>query len=424
MRKINIVLLAVLTVLAFSCSKKDVTDKPLFSVDANSIKTSFASAPGDVVGKVTVGYQGWFLAAGDGSKFNTWRHTNLECWPDTRSGYAKLYGNVQFDQGGTLQAPFTGKLGNGGAAVMFSDADQTTVDTHFLWMQQNGIDCAAVQRFGSDIFADSRAGDQINGVTNRVQNAAQSYGRKFYIMYDISGWTNFQTQIKSDWTGGAKSHTSSSAYAKQNGKPVVCIWGIGFSSRPGNVSSWSDVIKWFKSQGCYVIVGAPGGFSTDTPNQPAYNLADMLMPWRVGQTGTMSNFQTLDANDLKYCNAHNIDYQTDIYPGTAFHNSQTSRPKNEIQRMHGDFMWSQFAAAKNAGVKSIYISMFDEMNEATGILKCAEDAGMVPAGKYFLTLDADGQHVSSDFYLRLTNDGGKMIKGQIGYTAKEPTPFN
>src|SRR5687767_10829938 len=33
-----------------------------------------ASAPGDVVGKVSVGYQGWFAAIGDGSPINAWWH--------------------------------------------------------------------------------------------------------------------------------------------------------------------------------------------------------------------------------------------------------------------------------------------------------------------------------------------------------------
>src|SRR5690606_36120678 len=32
------------------------------------------SPAGDVVGKLVVGYQGWFGAAGDGSPFNSWRH--------------------------------------------------------------------------------------------------------------------------------------------------------------------------------------------------------------------------------------------------------------------------------------------------------------------------------------------------------------
>jgi hypothetical protein len=78
---------------------------------------------------------------------------------------------------------------------------------------------------------------------------------------------------------------------------------------------------------------------------------------------------------------------------------------------------------KNRGVQSAYIAMFDETNEATSIFKCAEDASMIPAGKWYLTLDADGTHVSSDFYLRLVNDGGKMLKGQIPYTTTVITPF-
>ena len=37
-------------------------------------RTAAVSAPGDVVGKVTVGYQGWFAAPGDGAPVNRWWH--------------------------------------------------------------------------------------------------------------------------------------------------------------------------------------------------------------------------------------------------------------------------------------------------------------------------------------------------------------
>ncbi|MFJ4923761.1 xylosidase, partial [Streptomyces sp. NPDC088725] len=33
-----------------------------------------ASPAGDVVGKVTVGYQGWFACKGDGAPINSWWH--------------------------------------------------------------------------------------------------------------------------------------------------------------------------------------------------------------------------------------------------------------------------------------------------------------------------------------------------------------
>ncbi|MFG1622258.1 hypothetical protein [Kribbella sp. NPDC049227] len=108
---------------------------------------SAASPPGDVVGKVTVGYQGWFACGGDGAPINGWWHwsnnwgqppsptnTAIVSWPDVR------------DYSSTYQTAYP-NLGNGQAARLFSSYDQQTVNTHFQWMQQNGCDTAALQRF-------------------------------------------------------------------------------------------------------------------------------------------------------------------------------------------------------------------------------------------------------------------------------------
>jgi hypothetical protein len=38
-----------------------------------------ASAAGDVVGKITVGYQGWFAAKGDSAPINGWWHWAQNC---------------------------------------------------------------------------------------------------------------------------------------------------------------------------------------------------------------------------------------------------------------------------------------------------------------------------------------------------------
>jgi hypothetical protein len=75
-----------------------------------------------------------------------------------------------------------------------------------------------------------------------------------------------------------------------------------------------------------------------------------------------------------------------------------------------------------AGVHGIYISMFDEYNEGNQIAKTAEHASDLPAGSGLLALDEDGTACSSDYYLRLTGDGGRMLKGQIPLTATRPTP--
>ena len=415
MRKLNFLVLTGLILLNAACKKSEQTS--LVNGQPKSSKpVTLGSAAGDVVGKLTVGYQGWFLAAGDGSKFNSFQHTNLEAWPDTRQ-YTTTYGNVQFNQAGVLQPPFTGTLNNGQPARMFSNWDQSTVNLHFSWMQQNGIDCVALQRFIGHI-SDPRVLDQINGVATRVKNAAEQYGRKFYMMYDCSA----TDPLQSDWNTNIVNllHiTSSPSYAQQNGKPVICFYGIGKSDR-GATADWINTINTFKNMGFYVIGAVQGNFTSGN-YLSAVNACDMIMSWMVGRSNN-TNFQSVYTTELNYCNSNNLDYQADIFPGFAYSNSNTSKPQNEIKRMHGDFMWSQFAGAKTAGVPSVYVSMFDEANEATSIFNCAEDNTMIPAGKYFYTLDADGTHVTSDFYLRLTNDGGKMIKGQIPFTATHPTP--
>jgi hypothetical protein len=427
MKRNNLCYLIAMMLLLFGCSKNQLNKNQPNVGDAS---IALPSAPGDVVGKVTVGYQGWFSAAGDGSPINNWAHQNHETWPEM-SEYTTTYTNIPFSQGGTTVSPaFNGNLGNGQPARMYSPYDQSTVDTHFRWMQQYGIDCAALQRFANEITPGSTIKAQRDGMAVRVKNAAQTYGRKFYIMYDASGWGNLAA-MQTDWTNtivGTLNLTASSAYAKQNGKPVVCVYGLGYASHPSNAADALAFINWLKAQGLYVIGSVPGQWRTGTGDAkstfgsvwPAFN---MISAWAVGRVVDAS-YTTWVTGDLAYCNANGMDYQPCAYPGTAFYNTNgNTGSKNQFKRMHGDFMWSQFAVMKNAGAVSVYIAMFDETNEATSIFKCAEDASQIPAGKYFLTLDADGTHVSSDFYLRETGDGGKMFKGLIPYTATCPTPF-
>jgi hypothetical protein len=84
-------------------------------------------------------------------------------------------------------------------------------------------------------------------------------------------------------------------------------------------------------------------------------------------------------------------------------------------------MWRMFYNAVRTGCQGIYISMYDEYGEGNQIAKTAPDSSWVPAGSGLLALNEDGTTCSSDYYLRLTRDGGKMLKGQIGLTSTRPT---
>jgi hypothetical protein len=85
-------------------------------------------------------------------------------------------------------------------------------------------------------------------------------------------------------------------------------------------------------------------------------------------------------------------------------------------------MWHQFYNMIQIGSDGLYISMFDEYNESNQIAKTAATQASVPAGSGFKSLDEDGTSCSADYYMRLTGDGGKMLKGQIGLTSVRPTP--
>lgn len=412
------------SLLFTACLKKNQDAASGLLSKEKSVRAGVLASPvGDVVGKITVGYQGWFACVGDGSPINAWWHwtqnwgqvpssTNngIKSWPDVRD-YTNTF------------ATGWANLNNGQQARLFSSFSDQSVNVHFQWMQQFGIDCAALQRFNPN----GTEGPIRDAITAKVRTAAETYGRKFYIMYDVSGWNNMQSEIKTDWTNKMKVYTSSSAYAKQNGKPVVCIWGFGFNDNNHNFTAAAclDVINWFKGQGCYVIGGIPTWWRTAPADADSrqgfldvYRAFNMISPWMVGRIGDANGsdwfYNNVNIGDQDFCNQNGIDYQPCVLPGDL----------QERQRAHGDFMWRQFYNMVRLGAQGIYISMFDEYNEGNQIAKTAESAAWIPAGSGFWALDEDGVACSADYYLRLTGDGGRMLKGQIGLTATRPTvPF-
>ena len=55
--------------------------------------------------------------------------------------------------------------------------------------------------------------------------------------------------------------------------------------------------------------------------------------------------------------------------------------------------------------------MFDEVDEATAMFKLAETSSDIPAQGNFVTLDADGTDLPSDWYLRLAGETQKILAG-------------
>ncbi len=110
-----------------------------------------------------------------------------------------------------------------------------------------------------------------------------------------------------------------------------------------------------------------------------------------------------------------LDFLPVVYPGFGWHNL-TGAKLNDIPRLKGEFLWSQFVAAKRTGCQRIYVAMFDEVDEGTAIFKCTNEP---PVGDGVSFLSYMG--VPSDYYLRLVGQGSKMLRGELPLSATMPS---
>ena len=382
---------------------------------------AIAQSPvGDVVGQVTLGYQGWFSAGEPSPPDNiSWDHWTYNSqyptpgavnnfvnkqWPDMRP-YQTLAGDnpMQYATG-------YGKFGNGLPATLFTSYNRDVVDIHMKWVAKYGIHTLAIGRFNPT------GGTAATVTAANVLATAPKYGVKFYISYDLSGWTGYTTQLPNDWTNvieGQLHMTSSPNYARQNGKPVVELWIANLVPHT-TPQEMAGIISWLENQGLYVILGVEQGWRANDTWVSTYMTGNMIQPWMIGVIGNKNDtdgFVSKWKDDVAYANGHSVDFQAAILPG----DDSASAP----QRRHGDFMWEQFANATTAGVKSAFISMYDEFGEGNAVMPTAEDASMTPG--VTAALDVDGTHCSSDYYMRLTGDGGKMLQGLVPLTYTRST---
>lgn len=397
---------------------------------------ALAQAPGapavvdasSMVGKVMCGYQGWFNTPNDGAD-RGWVHwgrgsckpgtASFDLWPDTSE--------LSPDE----LCPTGFKFPDGQVAQLFSSYNPKTVDRHFQWMRDYGIDGVFLQRFTSGIGRPDVM-RHYGRVLQNVRDGAEHYGRAWGMMYDLSGTkSNDIEKVMNDWKMLIdQDHiTQDKQYIHQDGKPVVVLWGMGFSDgRDPLLEAGPRIINFLKSDPRYggneVMIGVPGGWRTqDTTAVPAQAYqktllaADIIQPWSVGSYNSpeaaVRKAQTVWVGDLAWCKAHGKLYMPVVFPGFSWHNLKSAHqkaPTDQIPRLGGRFLWTQYVQAKQIGVPMVYQAMFDEVDEGTAIFKVASD--VVPDGEgksVFLSLHG----LPSDFYLKLVGEGTQLIRGEI-----------
>jgi hypothetical protein len=382
--------------------------------------------------KLLLGYQGWFACPGDGAPPDRWVHWFRENNPVATNATVDFWPDVsELDADELFPTRLT--LPDGSPAKVYSAFTPKTVLRHFRWLQENELAGVFLQRFVAEL-SDPRFLALRNQVAANVQAGAEKYGRVFAIMYDISGQpaTNLVSALTNDWTflAGQRHLTASPRYLQHHGKPVVAIWGFGFAGRRDTPEQALAAIQFFKAAGCTVIGGVPAHWRTlndDAQTNAAwaqvFRSFDVISPWSVGRYGDEAgadNFsKKMIVPDLAAANRAGCEYMPVVFPGFSWHNLNGG-PANQIPRHGGAFYWRQIFNAVNAGCPMLYGAMFDEMDEGTAMFKLAPTAAQLPAPGTFLALDADGMKLPSDWYLRLANVAGKMLRGEIPLNNRIP----
>src|ERR1035441_3384058 len=322
-------------------------------------KHSLSSRYPSYEGRIVCGYQGWFRAEGDGSgrgwvhygasgKFDATNCT-VDLWPDV-SEYQKTY-------------PSAFKSSVGSPARVFSSWDDSTVDLHFLWMQQYGIDGVFMQRF-FDVTRTEESRRDGGVILGHALKASERHERAIAVMYDLSGlkpgedcasliqdWKELVDELK------LTSQGTNQTYLYHRGKPLVAIWGLGFPDRDYNIRKIGieKLMDFLKNDpqygGCSVMLGVPTYFRdlrADTSSDPFLHeimaKADVIMPWMVGRFsaclyGEVNRYSAQVAADMAWCSARKLDYAPCVYPGFSWHNLSNGRdPDRKSTRLNSSHL--------------------------------------------------------------------------------------
>lgn len=384
-----------------------------------------------LAGRVLTGYQGWFRAEGDGSGLGFLHYgvgrnfgpgcCTIDLWPDL----------TEFDADELFDTAF--KHRDGRTAKVFSSIHPKTINRHFSWMVEYGIDGPFVQRFAihaSKPQADYRELKFENRKLTLCRDAAIKHDRCWALMYDLSGIQDEDFErLARDWKELRQrmrlgNDPNDSSYLQFKGKPLIAVWGIGFADdRRYGLEKTAWFLRFLKDNpdwgGMSIMLGVP--YYWRERNRDAIEsdklldvmeLADVISPWSVGRykntPQAMSDIIEQQRADLDWCEQRQITYLPVIWPGFSWQNMYEKNSRAALfPRDGGKFLWRQFKCISAAGGDSAYVAMFDEIDEGTAIFKCTNEP---PVGKsVFQTFDTD----PSDHYLWLVGEGGRLLRDEL-----------
>jgi autotransporter-associated beta strand protein len=361
-------------------------------------------------GKVMSGYQGWFGTPNDIADTDRWKHWvggsmisenfQIDAWPDL----------TEYDPASLIRAGDV-LTESGAPAYLFSSRSYAAVQKHFRWMRKHNIDGAWLQRF------QPKAGGESEWVLRNVSQAAAEEGLIWGVEYDVSGMADatVAAKLQADWEWLTTQFDilNDPRYVRENGKPVVFIWGLPVPDRNFTTASANAVVDYFKAQGAYVIGGLPTNWATlDAGWQTHMAKYDGVLVW-----------QNQTPSDAALFRNRGQDFFPHVWPGFSWaHLKQLpATPLTQYTaRSGGQFFWDKGRDWINAsaGADRLFIGMFDEYDEATHVMPHTDDHPN-PYTEWGRFIDNEGK--PSDWWMMLTDELKRMMWGQRTNTGTLPT---
>ena len=316
---------------------------------------------------------------------------------------------------------------DGRQAELFSSDNSGTVLRHFEWMRDYGIDGAWLQHF----LVDLPGGPQPDRYPSRLRvlqharAAALATGRTWALSYDIAAMPTdriFEV-LTADWSKMVEEQvTEDPRYLHQDGKPVVQFWGFYFQNRHNAMTAElaNRLIDFFQAPGRHSAFLVGGGDWNWRRNpepewQKFYRRFGAYCPWNIGNytndpAGVKHASMQYWTGDKRECERRGGLWIPVVYPGFSWDNLQRQPPgRSTIPRRGGQFLWEQFHELSKLGADSVYVAMFDEVDEGTAIFKVTSSP---PLQGHFIGYEG----LPTDWYLRLVGEGARWLR------EKRPVP--